>query len=167
MCVVSARTEKCVVLTKAVAGCVWTGTELGIYARSSTVYLWMELFHITEVGFEFCIDFVDGSIYSSLFSLGCWGFCYPFDCSFLVRRLLLPLRFLNGYFKLYLSELIMSMWYKDLEIQVMEVLPFILPCSYPPFILCLPQTSFQCLSPITTPDFTFGVFHDSDHGSYV
>lgn len=119
MCVVSARTEKCVVLTKAVAGCVWTGTELGIYARSSTVYLWMELFHITEVGFEFCIDFVEGSIYSSLFSLGCWGFCYPFDCSFLVR-LLLPLRFLNGYFKLYLSELIMSMWYKDLETQALK-----------------------------------------------
>lgn len=38
----------------------------------------------------------------------------------LVRRLLLPLRFLNGYFKLYLSELIMSMWYKDLESQALK-----------------------------------------------
>lgn len=73
------KTKTYLVLTVGVdgsaAGCAWAGTERGICACSSAVYLWMELIHNTEVGFKFCVGCADGSVYSSLFSLGCWGFC--------------------------------------------------------------------------------------------
>lgn len=91
------------------------------------------------------------------------GSVIPSYCPFLVRRLLLPLRFLNGYFKLHLSELIMSKWYKNLETQALKFKLWrgyphlmVLPSPSPSLYFILAPTLFQCLSPITTSTLHLG-----------